>query len=207
MLEETADIVARLGVPFAPEEVRPVLRLPEDLVQQARAWSAGLGAGLKIGVNLAAGVPEREAPASLWKGFLDIFTERNPAVRVVLFTPPGGKVLLELKNLGIPEGVMENPPHKGILGASALLNEMDVMVSTDTSIPHLCSALGRPVVVLYHCEENSILWAPYGVLHKKVISPAGGHAAQDPMKVVRAVEEMIGELRIHFTATTAIPCP
>ncbi len=160
MLEETAAMAGELGVTYTTEEVRPVLRIPQDLLEQARAWRVGLGPGPVIGVNLASGVPEREAPAVLWKGIIELFSAQHPSARFILLTPPHGNVFEQLKILGIPACAQENPPHQGIMGAAALIATMDAVVSADTAIPHICSALNIPVLVLYHCVENSVLWAP-----------------------------------------------
>jgi len=96
MLEETADIVAQLGAVCTATDIRPVLYLPEFQRAEARAWAKRLGPGLKIGVNLAAGVPERQAPVSLWKKILDALAALDRSFHVEIQGDRSAGLLLEV---------------------------------------------------------------------------------------------------------------
>lgn len=62
--------------------------------------------------------------------------------------------------------------------AVALVSLADLVISTDTSIVHLCNALNKNLVCLYHNkiqptgEDNNILWGPDYPNARQVLSPA-----------------------------------
>ncbi len=191
MLEETSDIINKIGVDFSPHDVKPIIHLPENLMAEAANWRKSLKPEMVAGVNIAAGVLQREVKAFLWKIILEKLVDNFPSVQFVIFAPLDSNALIELKKVGYPDKIMINPPHKGFLGAAALIGCVDIVISSDTSTPHLCSGLGIPVITLYHCKENSILWEPYSVSHEIVISPTGNNDGHEPDKVIEAFKSLI----------------
>jgi len=194
MLQETLSLLPELGVTVAPDEAQPFMAVPEGTRAASRGWAEREPAGLKIGVNLAAGVVDREVSASTWHAFLVLLRRALPQAGIYLFFPANCRIRRELMQLGLPAGVRDIPPHGNVLEAAAYLLEMDLMVSPDTSLVHICSAVGKPVVGVYKGEENALLWGPVGVDHEKVIGLAGIDSVV-PEAILEAVRRLAARLR------------
>lgn len=94
----------------------------------------------------------------------------------------------------------------GILGAhllavsgsfdefAALVAEADIVITPDTSVVHLASALGKPEVVLYDSKAMAINWSPYGVPFRVVISRDGTMTSIAPKEVLEALQSLITEM-------------
>lgn len=191
MLEETADLLGRLGADYSPESIAPRVVLPEAAVAKAAHWAGRLPRGIRVGVNLAAGVPERQPIPEFWKAFLDHFASIHPEITLCLFSPRGGAVFNRLTALGFPVQARTIPDHAGVMEASAYLAHMDAAVSPDTSIVHFCSALGIPVLSLHNSAENAILWKAYGVPVTQIVAPGDDITRLDPALAVRALEKLL----------------
>jgi ADP-heptose:LPS heptosyltransferase len=173
MLEETAALLGELGVEYSSGDVRPFMQVPRTCRTSAIAWARREPAAFRIGLNLAAGVLDREIPVRTWAFFLPLLFRELPQARGYLFSPAAGLIKRGLAQAGLPPQVSDIPRHANVLEAAAYVLEMDVMVSPDTSLVHICSAVGKPVVGVYKGEENAVLWGPCGVEHERVIAPAG----------------------------------
>ncbi|MGD0389079.1 MAG: tetratricopeptide repeat protein [Tepidisphaeraceae bacterium] len=114
---------------------------------RVETWQQKLGpAGGELRVSLTwAGNPvfkgdrtrsltlERLAPLGAMRDVRFYALQRGPAAEQAKSPPPG----LELANLG--------PELNDIGDTAAVMSLMDLIITTDTSVPHLAGALGRPV--------------------------------------------------------------
>jgi heptosyltransferase III len=65
------------------------------------------------------------------------------------------------------------PQNPDILEVAAILERMQMLISPDTAMVHLASALKVPVVGLYYNIEKEVLWRPFGVPYRTIVAPSG----------------------------------
>jgi tetratricopeptide (TPR) repeat protein len=126
---------------------RPALRADAGLAESWRARVAALGRKLKVGINWA-GNPQFKAegrrsmplgslaPLGRVDGVTLISLRKNSGQSAAEALPSGMELVdwtAELKDFG---------------DTAALIENLDLVISTDTSVPHLAGAMGRPVWVL-----------------------------------------------------------
>ncbi|RTO96181.1 glycosyltransferase family 9 protein [Enterobacter hormaechei] len=81
--------------------------------------------------------------------------------------------------------------------AVALVRRADLVISTDTSIVHLCNALNKKLVSLYNNkisprgEENNILWGPNYTKAVQLFSVGNRIDEILPFDIVSAVEDLL----------------
>jgi tetratricopeptide (TPR) repeat protein len=140
-------MIMRLTPDTIPPAV-PYLSLPSDRIAR---WGAQLGdRAFKIGIA--------------WQGKPDYWLDRGRSVPLACFAPlaniPGIRLISLQKNPGAEQIAaasfadrIEQPTSATDLGSDALLDSaaiisrLDLIVSSDTMVPHLAGALGRPVFV------------------------------------------------------------
>lgn len=144
------DPVPRLSPPdrHGPEreEVRALLR------------DAGAGDGKVVAVHLGAAF----GPAKLWPlGCVEAFCRlmAREGTPVVLVGAPGDAAAAARVTAAAPARTLVGRDRPALL--SALLSEVDVLVSGDTGVAHLAAALGTPAVTLFGPTDPA-LSAPRG---------------------------------------------
>lgn len=154
------------------------LTIPEEARAKARTWLAPLGERFKVGV--------------VWSGSVTFKNNRRRATTVERFLP-----LAEIPGVSLVS--LQKGPREGDLeesgaGASmldlgrrvedfaetaAVIEALDLVVMTDSSVAHLCGTLGKPVwnllnrvpYWLYGNEEQTTAWYPSMRLYRQ---PAHG---------------------------------
>ncbi|UCD63938.1 MAG: glycosyltransferase family 9 protein [Candidatus Zixiibacteriota bacterium] len=131
---------------------------------------------LKIGYNMSAGSPTRIWAEEKSTDLLKRLLRFSPGCRIVLFTVPSERKRgLRLKEQ-LGEGVEIVPDGIDLIGASALINYLDIMITPDTSLVHIARAFEVPVVGLYsRYMKNFLLWRPYGQHSGAVVSGCDGN--------------------------------
>jgi Tfp pilus assembly protein PilF len=126
---------------------RPALRADAELAGRWRARVAALGRKLKVGIN--------------WAGNPQFKAEGQRSTRLALLAPLGrieGVDLISLRKKSGQATVEELPSGMKLVDwtgelndfgdTAALIENLDLVISTDTSVPHLAGAMGKPVWVL-----------------------------------------------------------
>ncbi|TKK23459.1 hypothetical protein EcCFBP13530_04705 [Enterobacter cancerogenus] len=119
-----------------------------------------------------------------------LLKQRLNVITVIIGTPD--KIISIPDNQHCIKFLSQNFSH-----AVALVRLADLVVSTDTSIVHLCNALNKKLVSLYNNkisprgEENNILWGPN--YSKAVQLFSGGNRIDEilPVDIVRAIEDLL----------------
>ncbi len=86
--------------------------------------------------------------------------------------------------------------HAGILEITALIEGGEAVVTPDTSVVHLSSAVATPVLGIFSPLQVTAEWLPYQVRHKIVLAPAG-----EPVSAI-ALTTLESELRSFLKAIT-----
>lgn len=135
-----------------PDRV-PYLQVPQHV---GELWKSRLSemSGAKVGLCWAAGRLSnsyRQRSVEL-DNFADLVAVKN----VQLVSLQKGKESAQLQGLGWEIGdLMEDC--KDFLDTAALIEQLDLVISVDTSVAHLAGALGKPVWLL-NCYESEWRW-------------------------------------------------
>jgi heptosyltransferase III len=178
-----------LGIPYAEEECRPVI--PDGPVSpDIERFAAAIEPGT-IGINLSAGEPSREWPLDRWIALLD--QVRRPAVVLSMPARREDKARLEAAS----RWAKPSPATASIFEVGALVKRLGLLVTPDTSLIHVASALQIPVVGLYRVDPVHLgRFAPFRVPHRQVLSETSLVAEIPVHAVLSAVRELtvLGEV-------------
>jgi ADP-heptose:LPS heptosyltransferase len=120
--------------------------------------------GLKIGYNLSAGSPNRIWGADKSRDLVDRLSREGPESSIILITAPKDRQrAVELQRELNRRNVHPAPPNMRLSEVCALLSQLHVLISPDTSLVHIARSYRVPVVGLYNrYHKNLNLWRPYG---------------------------------------------
>jgi len=153
-------------------------------------------AKVKIGINLEGYSHSGEISFNDLSAICKGIHKKHAQSVVVILSKPGDEVKIEKlkKDMRLNYVV---PSYFSILEVSALISELDLVISPDTSIIHIASAFNVPSVSIYTANKNNYrLWAPKSLLNKSVFSNDNetikGYSVYD---VVKSSLELIKEIR------------
>lgn len=183
-----------LGDDVASEEFR--LHLPEPLVD---GFSKKLPPSGKkrLAVNLSARDAYRQWPLD---SFLELFERmiNRPSFsrwQCVILCMPAEQQMAETIAGRWPEFVVIAPATKTIVEAMAVVSLCDAVLTPDTSIIHVASVLGKPVVGMYsRLSSFSDEWRPWGVPQRVLITRTRTGIAEEihPRDVENALCDLLG---------------
>jgi ADP-heptose:LPS heptosyltransferase len=196
MVQETAQVLPALGVSLAGADLRLRIFIPEPLQIGADEFinSREASCRLRLGINLSAREEYREWSEKAVTEFIRLVTAKYPSIKIFIFSTPGSAKYASLKK-EIKEGAVVFVPHnKDIITIGAMLGRMQALISPDTAMIHLASALNVAVVGLYYNREKAVLWRPFGVPSRILVAPTGkigDISASDVLKLtVNLLEEI-----------------
>jgi ADP-heptose:LPS heptosyltransferase len=126
---------------------------------------------LKVGINLSAGAPSRVWQPDKSVELMRRILETYPEARIILFTIPnerrkGADIISHFENRVnlIPAGL-------NLMGVSAIIANLEVLITPDTSLVHIARAFNVQVVGLYtRFMKNFLLWKPFGQENGSVVA-------------------------------------
>ena len=139
---------------------------------RAKSFVSSMGNKIKIGVNIEGSFPEK----SIQKKELEqicrgLYSNFSNIVIVILASPnkisKKKKMISELGlNYVIPSYTTET-----IIDAAAIVEQLDLIITPDTSIVHIASSFDKPVVSIHENNQDSFrLWSPSSTLSKTVFA-------------------------------------
>ncbi len=141
-----------------------------------------------VAVNISAGHPSRHWVPGKWTYLIERLSQRYSVA--VLSSPADRSLADEICTMrkGARPIRTEN-----ILEAAAVVERSRAVISPDTSIVHLASALERPCVGLYpSSQENAVVFAPLSEPHRIIQPPQGSTIAViDPDIVLDALRDVL----------------
>jgi ADP-heptose:LPS heptosyltransferase len=146
--------------------------LSDTEINRAQAFSKSIASEIKIGINLEGSYKEKQIqPADLQKICISI-KENFPDITIVILSHPNKRE--NTKQLVIKmdlESVIMSYETKNILELAALINELDFIISPDTSIVHIASAFNKPILSIHENNQLSYSqWKPLSSISKTVFS-------------------------------------
>ena len=124
-----------------------------------------------VGYNLSAGAPSRLWAEDKTERLVQSLLKRYQDMRLVLITIPSERDRGERLVTKFGDRLVLIPDKLSLTKVSAVISELDVLISPDTSLVHIARSFQVPVVGLYsRFMSNFILWRPYGQEDGAVVS-------------------------------------
>lgn len=175
-----------LGVSATEEQCRPSLP-PMPVSESLGSFVHGLEKGQLIGINISAGEANREWTEGKWSELV----ERFPDKRFVVLSGPG-EVEMKTRIEKRHRNIVASPPTKNLYEVMLIVESLRLLVTPDTSLIHIASGTGTPVVGLYREAPQDISrFGPYRIPSELVVSPTGEVAGIARETVAAAVERML----------------
>lgn len=125
-----------------------------------------------IGINLEGAVKGKRIKFEDFKNICKGIYNSNYKIRIIVFSPPhkyqSVKEMISKMNLGY---VIQSYKTNTILDLAALIDNMDLIISPDTSVVHIASTYNKPIVTIHENNIHSYkLFAPTSKLSRTVFS-------------------------------------
>jgi ADP-heptose:LPS heptosyltransferase len=186
MAVKNCALLSVLGISANTEQCRPsipAMSIPDNLC----AFLDRIGENTPIGINISAGEPNRLWTEAKWQMLL----ERFPGERFIVISGPedaDSKRRLEEHCIN----VVASPSTRNLYEASLIVSRLRLLVTPDTSMVHVASSTGTPVVGLYREAPQDISrFGPYAIPFKIVISPTGEVNGTKPEEVAKAMQRLM----------------
>jgi len=149
------------------------LFITNDQQKQAQDFIKQYSSKFLVGINLEGAVKGKkiELP-ELWKICQGLYKENNN-IQIIILTTPSNIQNINEKVIEISlDYVATSYKTNTILDAAALINQLDLIITPDTSIVHIASAFNKPIVTIHENNHDSFqLFSPTSSLNKTVFSP------------------------------------
>jgi ADP-heptose:LPS heptosyltransferase len=186
-------ILKAFGIDPQKESQFSVPFIPVKTAESASAfWSDAFGVkggSLEvIGLNLSAGASIRLWPTASYLKLIDMLKSHGRD-KFLLFAVGADRNRAEEICAMHPGEVQVIPDGESIIYATALLQQLTILVSPDTSMIHIARAAQIPVVGLYNdSPKNVAMWHPYLQRENALISNSPSSIDSiSPEEVCRAV--------------------
>ncbi|MFQ6092508.1 MAG: glycosyltransferase family 9 protein, partial [bacterium] len=205
IVERTLQLLEVFSIDPSQYDRRPHLTL--GLGERERATSflsshQGEGDdGLFVGFNLSAGKPECRWTLEKYAECALRIRERYPYVTIVFFATSKDVPLASALQGLLQGSTLVCPPSRRIREVAAVVEWMDLLVTPDTGMVHVASALEVPVVGLFtRLKSTPQSWGPYGIPYRVLIAPDREPvAAIGSDEVFRAISDLLDEVEpINF---------
>jgi len=175
-----------LGIIADREACRPSLpAMP--VTEELTTFLGKIEGDTPIGVNISAGEPNRLWMEEKWKAL----TGRLPGKRFVVLSGPDDLDAKRRLEASCPN-VVASPPTRNLYEASRIVSMLRLLVTPDTSMVHVASSTGTPVVGLYREAPQDISrFGPYAIPYEIVISPTGEVSGIEPDEVASAMTRLL----------------
>ena len=139
---------------------------------KAESFVLSMGNKIKIGINIEGSFPEK----SIQKKELDqicrgLYSHCSNIKIVILASP--NQILKKKKmisELGL-DYVIPSYTTETIIDAAAIVEQLDLIITPDTSIVHIASSFDKPVVSIHENNKDSFrLWSPSSTLSKTIFA-------------------------------------
>ena len=149
---------------------------------------ARLESARPIGVNISAGDPNRYWTEKKWQTLLAHF----PGERFVVLSGPGDTAKKQQLEANCPKNLIATPPTRNLYEASRIVSTLKLLVTPDTSMVHVASGAGIPIVGLYREAPQDISrFGPYAVPYELVVSTTREVSSIAPEAVEAAMQKLL----------------
>ena len=151
----------------------------------------------KIGINLEGAVKGKKILFSELKEISKGIKHINKNIQIIILTSPKNqKNVAKMVNQMNLKYVSPSYKTKTIQDVAAIIKNLDLIISPDTSIVHIASAFNKPIVSIHENNTESYqLFSPISTTNKTVFAPSSkGLNGFDVTKVIDISNELIKEI-------------
>ncbi len=125
-----------------------------------------------VGINLKGSVEGRQIKFSDLYQICQGLYQKNENIQIIIFTTPDTFQDVNSKIIEMAlDYVVTSYKTDTILDVVALVSQLDLIITPDTSIVHIASAFNKPIVAIYeNKQDNYQLFSPTSSLHNTVFS-------------------------------------
>ena len=150
-----------------------------------------------IGINIEGAVKGKKIQktdlTTICRGINDV----NDNIQIIVLTTPNDlqRIYKIVKEMGL-NYVVPSYKTRTILDVAALIKNLDIVITPDTSIVHIASVFDKPIVTIHENNKDSYqLFSPISPLNRTVFSPKKDSIEGfDVEKVIEFSNELIKEI-------------
>ena len=124
----------------------------------------------KIGINLQGAMPGKRIHSNELKQICEGIKKVNNDIQIIILTTPNNqkKITQMIKRMSL-DYVLPSYKTKTIRDVAAIIKNLDLIISPDTSIVHIASAFNKPILSIHENNFDSYeLFSPVSSLRKTV---------------------------------------
>ena len=141
-------------------------------IQVAKNFISKFHGKFLIGINLEGAVEGKKIQNTELEQICKGIKQANNNIQIIILTAPNNlqSVSQLVEEIGL-EYVVTSYKTKTILDVAALIKNLDIIITPDTSIVHIASAFDKPIVTIHENNQDSFqLFSPTSSLNKTVFS-------------------------------------
>jgi len=140
--------------------------------KQAQNFIKQYSSKFLVGINLEGAVKGKKIKFSeLWEICQGLYKANNKIQIIILTTPGNLQSIHEKVTESSLDYVVASYKTNTILDVAALINQLDFIITPDTSIVHIASAFNKPIVTIHENNQDSYqLFSPVSTISKTVFS-------------------------------------
>jgi len=180
-----------------PESSSYDLFITDNQQKQAQNFIKQYSSKFLVGINLEGAVKGKKIKFSeLWKICQGLHKANNNIQIIILTMPSNIQNINEKVIESSLDYVATSYKTNAILDAAALINQLDLIITPDTSIVHIASAFNKPIVTIHENNQDSYqLFSPTSSLNKTVFSPKNDTLeGYDVQKVIEYSNKFIKDI-------------
>ena len=139
---------------------------------RAKSFVSAMGDKIKIGINIEGSFPEKSIQKKELEEICRGLYSHCRDILIVILTSP--HKISNMKKIVSEFGldfVIPSYTTETIIDAAALIEQLDLIITPDTSIVHIASSFDKPVVSIHENNKDSFrLWSPSSTLSKTVFA-------------------------------------
>ena len=139
---------------------------------RAKSFVSSMGDKIKIGINIEGSFPEKNIQKKELEAICRGLHSHCSNIVIVILASPN-KISNKKKmvsELGL-DFVIPSYTTETIIDAAALIEQLDLIITPDTSIVHIASSFDKPVVSIHENNKDSFrLWSPSSTLSKTIFA-------------------------------------
>lgn len=126
----------------------------------------------KIGINLEGAIKGKKIEENVLYEICQKLYKQTPSIQVIILTTPDKKQLVEkmIETMCL-DFVIASYATESILDVAALISQLDLIITPDTSIVHIASAFNKPLISIHENNKDSYrLFAPTSSLSATIFA-------------------------------------
>jgi len=184
-----------------PFDVKPKsnnydLFITDTQQKQAQNFIKQYSSKFLVGINFEGAVKGKKIKFSDLRQICQGLYKKNNNIQIIILTTPNNlqKTNKKVTDMGF-DYVVTSYKTSTILDATALISQLNLIITPDTSIVHIASAFNKPIVTIHENNKDSYqLFAPTSSFNKTVFSPKKDTLEDyDVQKVIEYANQFINK--------------